>query len=312
MTSPIESYDLSIPSLGIYATLTKVPCGQWVHDWGTSGIMRLTYFGQQNLAGVQRWNIRMVSDNKSWVVAKNDVDGNWLDGNDQPLEVTLVPTMWNLLKRVAALEESTYANVNAAIASMKDTRAELTQKVAHVEDQRKNHEGFVLKLVETQSQECLQAVNGVKKVDEIEKIVDELAESVRSMNEHLSRDTIGNLSTRTDALAQRVDTKLEQLVAEVDGMKEKMHYALVKKEQDQTSDDNLEQIELLRHTIGSCLLRNEELGTACSRLTNDVCLLRKELGKVTRAPKEIVDLCASAEVLEPGELRECSCKRPRS
>ena len=41
-----------------------------VHDFGTSGVMRLTYFGQQHLAGVQRWHIRRVSENHSWVVAK--------------------------------------------------------------------------------------------------------------------------------------------------------------------------------------------------------------------------------------------------
>ena len=80
--------------------------------------MRLTYFGQQNLAGVQRWHIRMASENNSWVVAKNDLDGNWFNADDRALEVTLVPTIWNALKRQALLEDSAYANVNAAIQVM--------------------------------------------------------------------------------------------------------------------------------------------------------------------------------------------------
>ena len=57
--SPIEAYDLTIPSLAVHVTLTKVPCGQWTHDFGTSGIMRLTYQGQRNLAGIQQWDLRM-------------------------------------------------------------------------------------------------------------------------------------------------------------------------------------------------------------------------------------------------------------
>ena len=78
MTFHIECWDLKIPSLGIYTTLTKVPCGQWVSDFGpTSGVMRLTYLGQQNKKRVPRFGIRMVSnDDKAWVLAKMDVGNN--------------------------------------------------------------------------------------------------------------------------------------------------------------------------------------------------------------------------------------------
>ena len=100
---PIESWDLSIPSLAIYCSLTKVPCGQWVHDFGTSGRMQLTYFGQ-NLAGVQRFHIRMASEGKSWVVARMDSDGNWMTNDEQALEVTLTPTILNVLSRLSTLE----------------------------------------------------------------------------------------------------------------------------------------------------------------------------------------------------------------
>ena len=77
MTFHIECWDLKIPSLGIYTTLTKVPCGQWVSDFGTSGVMRLTYLGQQDKKRVSRFGIRMVSnDDKAWVLAKMDVVKN--------------------------------------------------------------------------------------------------------------------------------------------------------------------------------------------------------------------------------------------
>ena len=83
--------------------------------------MRLTYFGQQNLAGVLRWQLRMVSESNSWVVAKNDEHGSWFNEEDHPLDVSLVPTIWTLLKKVALLEESAYANVTAAIQVMQST-----------------------------------------------------------------------------------------------------------------------------------------------------------------------------------------------
>ena len=134
---PIESWDLSIPSLAIYCSLTKVPCGQWVHDFGTSGRMQLTYFGQ-NLAGVQRFHIRMASEGKSWVVARMDSDGNWMTNDEQSLEVTLTPTILNVLARLSTLETS-YATVNAAIHSMQDTAKRLTERVGHLEEQGKQH-----------------------------------------------------------------------------------------------------------------------------------------------------------------------------
>ena len=127
--SPIEAYGLTIPSLAVYVTLTKVPCGQWVHDFGTSGIMRLTYQGQANLAGILQWDIRIVeSEDNRWVLAKNDIDGNWFNGDGEPIEVTLVPTICNVLKRIAALEGSLYANVNTAIQAMQETEKTLTEK----------------------------------------------------------------------------------------------------------------------------------------------------------------------------------------
>ena len=113
------------------------------------------------------------------MLAKNDIDGNWFNGDVEPIEVTLVPTICNVLKRIAALEGSLYANVNTAIQAMQETENTLTERVAHCEEQRKSHADFVLKLVDTQSQELLLAAKSVAKVDAVEKSLAELAESLR-------------------------------------------------------------------------------------------------------------------------------------
>ena len=99
--------------------------------------MQLTYFGQ-NLAGVQRFHIRMASEGKSWVVARMDSDGNWMTNDEQALEVTLTPTVLNVLARLSTLETS-YANVNAAIHPMPDTEKKLPERVGHLEEQGKQH-----------------------------------------------------------------------------------------------------------------------------------------------------------------------------
>ena len=80
-------------------------------------IMRLTYLGQQNKKRVPRFGIRMVSnDDKAWVLAKMDVDNNWINDNDEPLDVSLTPTMLSVLARLSALETSARGRI-AAVAS---------------------------------------------------------------------------------------------------------------------------------------------------------------------------------------------------
>ena len=166
--------------------------------------MRLTYQGQRNLAGIQQWDLRMdVSGENKWVIAKNDLDNNWFNGDGDPIEVTLVPTMWNVLKRIAALEGSLYANVNTAIQAMQESEQTLTERVAHCEEQRKSHADVVLKLVDTQGQELLQAAKSVAKVDAVEKSLAELAESLRVKEAQAKQDIEklnGDLLNGIDAL----------------------------------------------------------------------------------------------------------------
>ena len=47
----------------------------------------------------------MTKDTDSWLVAKNDLDGTWVDNASNQLDVTVTPTMWNILRRVSLLEE---------------------------------------------------------------------------------------------------------------------------------------------------------------------------------------------------------------
>ena len=151
-----DSYDLSFPSQGLYCTLTRTLSGQWIYDFGTSGILRLTDLGSRNLAGVQRWMLRMASGNTSYLVAKNDMDGRWVNSNEEPVDVNLKPTMWNVLKRLAALEQSSYANVSAAISSTQETGKALTEKITQVEEQRKQQTEYFSSLVNSKHQECVE------------------------------------------------------------------------------------------------------------------------------------------------------------
>ena len=99
MTS-VDSYDVSVPSAGIHCTLTRTPNSQWINDFGSNGVLRLSYFGM-NVSGIQRWNLRMTKESDSWLVGKSDVDGRWLDNAGNQVDVDITPTIWNLLKRVA-------------------------------------------------------------------------------------------------------------------------------------------------------------------------------------------------------------------
>ena len=122
MTS-VDSYDVSVPSLGIHCTLTRTVHSQWINDFGPDGVLRLSYFGM-NASGVQRGQLRMTKDTDSWLVAKSDLDGTWVDNASNQLDVTVTPTMWNILKRVTLIEGNCCDNVNAAITCMKDTRGQ--------------------------------------------------------------------------------------------------------------------------------------------------------------------------------------------
>ena len=303
---PIESWDLWIPSLSVACSLTKVPCGQWVHDFGSSGRMQMSYFGQ-NQAGVQRFHIRMVSEGKSWVVARMDSDGNWITNDEQPLQVTLTPTICNLLKRVTALEESAYGNVNAAILSMKDTDKKLTERAVILEEQSKQLGGQLCNLANTINHHCAEAAT---KANAAETKLGDLAESLRNLRENVVNDALNRKCTSAEANTLRLEATTEQLKRDLEAVKEKMHYTLVKKENDD-DDDVAEQIALLKGTLGKCLLQQSELQQSAAGLTKSVTSMQQELTKLVA--QEVVDL--SPEItkahLEPGEAPQCRCKRLR-
>ena len=211
---PIESWDLAIPSLAIYCSLTKVPCGQWVHDFGTSGRMQLTYFGQ-NLAGVQRFHIRMASEGKSWVVARMDSDGNWMTNDEQALEVTLTPTILNVLARLITLETSG----NAAIHSMQDSVKRLTERVGTLEEQGKQLGGQLCNLFNTINQHGAETS---KKTETLDTKLGELAESLRALRESVLKDAVDQMSTSAEAATLRLEATTEQITRELEKVKEKM------------------------------------------------------------------------------------------
>ena len=303
---PIECWDLWIPSLSVACSLTKVPCGQWVHDFGSSGRMQMSYFGQ-NQAGVLRFHIRMVSEGKSWVVARMDSDGNWITNDEQPLQVTLTPTICNLLKRVTALEESAYGNVNAAILSMKDTDKKLTERAVILEEQSKQLGGQLCNLANTINHHCAEAAT---KANAADTKLGELAESLRNLRDSVTNDVLNQTSTSAEATTLRLEATTAQLTRELEAVKEKMHYTIVKKEKDD-DDDVAEQIALLKGTLGKCLLQQSELQQAAAGLTKSVTSMQQELTKLVA--QEVVDL--SPEItkahLEPGEAPQCRCKRLR-
>ena len=303
---PIESWDLWIPSLSVACSLTKVPCGQWVHDFGSSGRMQMSYFGQ-NQAGVLRFHIRMVSEGKSWVVARMDGDGNWITNDEQPLKVTLTPTICNLLKRVTALEESAYGNVNAAILSMKDTDKKLTERAVILEEQSKQLGGQLCNLANTINHHCAEAAT---KANAADTKLGELAESLRNLRDSVTNDALNQTSTSAEATTLRLEATTAQLTRELEAVKEKMHYTIVKKEKDD-DDDVAEQIALLKGTLGKCLLQQSELQQSAAGLTKSVTSMQQELTKLVA--QEVVDL--SPEItkahLEPGEAPQCRCKRLR-
>ena len=303
---PIESWDLWIPSLSVACSLTKVPCGQWVHDFGSSGRMQMSYFGQTQ-AGVQRFHIRMVSEGKSWVVARMDSDGNWITNDEQPLKVTLTPTICNLLKRVAALEESAYGNVNAAILSMQDTDKKLTERAVTLEEQFKQLGGQLCNLAKTINHHCAEAAT---KADAAETKLGELAESLRNLRENVVDDALDRKCTSAEANTLHLEATTEQLKRDLEAVKENMHYTLVKKEKDD-DEDAAEQILLLKGTLGKSLLQHSELEQSVAGLTKNVASMQHELAKLVA--QEVVDL--SPEItkahLEPGDAPPCRCKRLR-
>ena len=254
----------------------------------------------------------MASGNSSYTVAKNDLDGRWVNNNEEPVDVTLKPTMWNVLRRLSALEESSYANVNAAITSTQETGNALTQRMTVLEEQRKQQTEYFSSLVNTHHLDC---VESFKKVEAIGTKVAAVDESLRALQEKISTDMIGKMATcePKDSYTLRVDAKIDQLSIEIGAMKEKLHYTIVKKEADEESDA-VEQIALLKGTVGSCFLRTEELNQTVDRHSKCITILQRDVGKLSArfTPELVVELSPvfSKSDLEPGEIR-CGCKRMR-
>ena len=306
MTS-VDSYDVSVPSAGIHTTLTRTPSSQWIQYFGADGVLRLTCFGM-NLAGIQRWNLRMTKDTDSWLVAKSDLNGRWVSNDGAPLDVTITPTMWNILKRVSLIEENCCANVTAAITCMKETREEFAQQNAQVQQEQKSHAETVARLLMTHHQDHLRMVDDVAKLEGF----DSRLKGVRTLAEKLQTD-LNDIGVN---LASREAAKHEELVKDLNDLREKVHYACVKHEEpDHDINDAFAQIEILKNTVGTCLLRHEEVNQTLDRLTKDANLLQSDFGTLSSRllPEHVVDLSDKHGETElgPGEIPQCNCKRKR-
>ena len=303
MTHPIESWDIAIPSLGIYSTLTKTPSGQWTNVFGTSGVMRMTYFGQQNKKRIPRFDVCMVSNDQTYVLCTMDIDGNWLNAQDEILDVSLTPTMWTCMRRLDALESSAYANVNAAIQSLQETEKRLTERVVKLEEQLKQQSEYFYNLVLTQQQHCAEAV---KKSAALEATVAELEKNLRALHDTVVKDVVTQMSMSADTAMLRLDAKIDKLAREIEAMKSN---TLVKKENDQ-EEEAAKEIRALEGTLGRCLVRNNDMQKAIEGLTTSVNSLQRDLDKLVA--QEVTD---SPELttaqLEPGGVTQCRCSSKR-
>ncbi len=141
---------------------------------------------------------------------------------------------------------------------------------------------------------------------------DSKLEGVLTSTEKLQND----LNKLAADLESRVEAaKHEELAKEVESIREKIHYACVKKEPDNDINEAIEQVEVLKSTVGSCLMRNEEFNQFLDRIAKDVKSLQRDVGTLSSRSKLVVDLLEPPEVtppgLEPGEIPECGCKRKR-
>ena len=214
------------------------------------------------------------SDDKAWVLAKMDVDNNWINDNDEPLDVSLTPTILNVLARLSALETSAYANVILAIQTVQETERKLAEKVAKLEEQSKQQAEYVFNLVSTQQQ---QSADAVKKV---EAMVADMERNLRALHDTVVTDVVNQVSTSRDEATVRLDAKADQLARDYEHLKEKMHYYnLVKKENDQ-DNEAVEQIAVLKGTLGTCLLQQSEMQQSVVGLTKSVTYLQQDPAKV--------------------------------
>ena len=190
---------------------------------------------------------------------------------------------------------------------MQDTEKRLTERVGHLEEQGKQLGGQLCNLFNTINQHCAESTN---KIETLDAKLGELAESLRALRESVLKDAVDQTTKNADASALCLKANIEQVARELETVKEKMHYPLVKKEKD-NDDDAAEQIALLKGTLGTCLLQQSGLQQAVVGLSKSVTSLQQELAKLVA--QEVVDL--SPEItkahLEPGGVTKCRCKRLR-
>ena len=116
----------------------------------------------------------------------------------------------------------------------------------------------------TKLKDCEAAISGMHKA------IAEITEGVRMLQEDRANNVHVGVS----------EAKYEELVKDLAALREKVHYACVEHEEPDINDA-FAQIEILKNTVGTCLLRYEEVQQTSGRATKDVSLLRRP----TQGPK---------------------------
>ena len=293
----VDAYDVIVNASGISCTLTKSPCGQWIHDFGHEGVLRLTCLGS-TVHGVQRWILRMTKNIDSWLVAKSDLGGRFVNSDGEPMDVSVTPTIWNVIKRVSLLED----NGHAAITSMNETREQLAQQVSEVQKQQKSHSETVARLLMTHHHDHSNMVDKVAKVEIDETQIERILETITNLEKGIKK-VADDLSNCVET--NIVEAKYEGITKELAELKEKLHYSAMKAElEEETLNDK---IVLLRQTLANCFLRNEEMAQTVNYITKDIAIMHDEIAMLKPIEEVVVDIAD----YEPGEIPECSCKRSR-
>ena len=179
----------------------------------------------------------------------------------------------DVLARLSTLETS-YGN--ATIHSMQDTVKRLTERVGTLEEQGKQLGGQLCSLFNTINQH---GADASQKTETLDGKLGELGESLRALREGVVNDAVNQMSTSAEAATLRLEATTQQITREFEAVKENMHYSIVKKESDD-DNDALEQVALLKGTMGTCLLQQSELHQSVAGLTKSVASLQQDLAKL--------------------------------
>jgi len=141
------------------------------------------------------------------------------------------------------------------------------------------------------------------RLEDARKAITNLENGIKKLNE----DLVNRVETSV------MEAKHQEIVKELEDVREKCHYSFVKTEPEHDMFESIEKIELMRAALGSCLLRNEEMSQTVGNIAKDMVAMQRDIANwsLHSIPEIVVDLPDEVSELEPGEIPQCSCKRKR-